>query len=636
MGLLRFVILSLGVGLWPAMAAAQVAMEVHLGLQGTVRLEKWNLITVQVKNTGPPLAGTLGVRVWRGSELRHDLHVATFTQEVSLPYQSRKRLTFVVPITSITHPVEVFLHQKGRVLVQQRFNLRDVLNADHVILGVTPDPSLDFLATTYQRHTRIVYLHPRALPQRWSGYDSVSAVVLKGMSLQVMTDKQATALRQWIARGGTFVVAGDSQYGLLQEPRLRQLLPVQVLGVEQQQELPAFAERYDQPLPAATLLVVRSRLLIGQVLLGTDDAPLLAQRDFGRGRVVFLAVDYAAQPLEGWEGNRALWHDILQPAETIDFSRVFAELGLLDDAHPIVKLLRRPLLAYPSHLALSVFLLVYCGGFGLLFWRMGKPQARRGSYWLGVLLMICGGAVGAYEFFPERGLRRPAIVLDATTMEVLPETGFTHTLGYLGLFSPRGGHYRLTFRHPDTILRHTFHRGGGQAGEAIEVVATEPLTMRGITLDPWMLRVFSTENMAPAPLQVTAWRHTTGLTVQIKNHGALPLQGTVVVYRGKLFPLGAIAPGTELFEDLYTPLQLPETAYETTWQALFKRRPMGEDTGVTYSQEVLLQHYFGENQLVETDDTAFLAGWFMAPTTLQQALGEDMPVQGVTLVISRL
>ena len=635
MGWVRFFSLVLCLGIFPGVGAAQVTLEAHLGLQGAVRLEKWNLVTVHLFNADAPLAGTLGVRVQQGSELRQDLHVTTFTQEVTLPQRSRKRFTFAVPIASTTHPVEVFLRQDDKLLVQQQLSLREAFSAEHVVLGLTHDFSLDFLATTFQRHTRMAYLPPQDLPQHWSGYDSASAVVVKGVSLQSLTERQWTALRQWLARGGTLVAAGDPQYALLQEPRLRALLPVEVLGIEALEGLPGFAERYAVPLPAARLLAVRARLRSGQVLVGTAEAPLLAQRPFGKGRVVFLAVDYATQPLAGWQGNSALWREMLQPVEGVDFGRVFAELGLLDEAHPIMKLLRRPIVAYPSHLMLSLFLLAYCSSLGLLFWGMGKRPARLKRYWVGVPLLMLGFTVWAYALFPEHGLRRPALVIDLTTMEVLPDTGYAHMHGYLGLFSARGGQYTLDFQQSETILRHTFQRGAGKAGEAIEVVATEQFAMRGIALEPWALRVFSVESITAAPLRVAVQRHATGLTLQVQNRSTLPFQGAIVAYRGKLFALGAVAPGEELFEDLYSTLQPPESKYETTWQALYKMRPATLEPELAYFQEALLQQYFGEKRLSETDETLWVAGWLMAPLTLQQVPGM-LPVRGTTLVVSRM
>ena len=235
-------------------------MEARLGLQGTVRLEKWNQIIVRLENSGQPVSGTLGVRVWRGSEMRGDLHVTSFTQPVSLPHRARKRFAFTVPITSISRPVEVFLRRGEEVLQQQRLDLRTALSAEQVILGLTRDLSLDFLATLLPTHTRIVYLPPDELPQHWYGYDSVSAAVLKGVSLQSLSEAQTRALRQWIAGGGTLVVASDSRVALLTEPRLRTLLPVQVLGVEQRDGLPELAAHYGVPMPPAPLIAMQARL----------------------------------------------------------------------------------------------------------------------------------------------------------------------------------------------------------------------------------------------------------------------------------------------------------------------------------------------------------------------------------------
>ena len=610
-------------------------MTVDLGYQGTVRLERWNPVVVHLFNTGTSLTGTLGVRVWRGSEFRKDLHVTTFTQPITLPHGSRKRYTFAVPITSITHPIEVSLRQGEAVVAQQRLDLHDTFSAEHVIVGLTRDLSLDFLATTFQRHTRVAYVSAADLPQHWSGYDSVTAVVVKGVSLQSLTDRQSTALHQWLIRGGTVIVAGDSQYALLQEPRLRALLPVEVLGIEQRDGLPAFAEHYGVPIPTVPLLTVRARLRYGHVVVGTGEEPLLAERFFGKGRVVFLAVDYAVQPLSGWQGNKALWHDMLRPVENIDFGRVFAELGLLDDAHPIIKLLRRPILVYPSHMILSLCLLGYCSSLGLLFWRMGKQRTKHGLSWIVMLLIVVGAIGGAYQLFPEHGLRGSALVFDLGTVEVLPGVEYSHTHGYLGIFSTRGGEYTLHFQHPTTILRHTFHRGAGKAGEALEVATAEAVAMRGVALEAWALRVLSVESITPTLLQVEAKRHAVGLTVQAKNRGRLPIQGASVLYQGRVFALGTLSPDEEIFEDLYVTMQPVDSKHETIWQALLKLRPTGGDPRVVYLQEVLLQQYFGEKRLTEPGDTPILVGWVMAPSSLVQNSGAGAP-RALTLVVSRL
>jgi len=634
--LISWCVLVLWFGCVPGRAVAQVTMEARLGLHGVLCLGKWNVVTVQVQNAGGPVVGTLGVRTWLGSESRGDFHTTTFTRPVELPSGARKRLTFAVPISGIADPVEITLRTGETVLVQQRLDLHEALHAEQVIVGLTRDVSLDFLATVFQKtHTRVVYLPPDELPQHWSGYDSVAAIVVKGVSLQALSEAQSTALREWIANGGTLIAAGDSQYTLLTETRLRALLPVEVLGLQHVEGLPALAAHYEVPFPATPLVAVRARLTRGQVLIGTADAPFLAQRQFGKGRVVFLAVDYAMQPFPGWPGHAALWKEMLQTPEKVDFARLFAELGMLDEAHPIMKLFGRPVLDFPSHLTLGAYLLAYCSLLAGLFWRMGKHQERCGRYWGGVVVLMVAFTLYAASPFLERGLDQPALLFDVTTMELLPETGYAHMHGHLGVFSVRGGQFNLAFQQPETILRHTFTRGVGKAGKDLEASIAGGFTLHNIVLEPWALRVFSTESMALTPVQVVVQRHAAGLTIQVENRGALPLQGALVVSQGKLFPLGVVAPGETVFDDLYPALHNAESAQEMTWRVLLKRRPSEANTHLAYLQEVLLQQYFGDKRLAEASETPFLAGWLLAPTTLGPA-PDVSPVQGVTLVVSRL
>jgi hypothetical protein len=609
-------------------------MEARLGLQGALRLGKWNVVTVQVHNAGAPIMATLGVRTWLGSEARGDFHTTTFTRPVELPPGARKRFTFAVPISGIADPVEVTLRTDQTILAQQRLDLREALYAEQVIVGLTRDVSLDFLATVSTKaHTRVVYLSPDELPQHWSGYDSVSAVVVKGVSLQALSAEQNTALHEWLANGGTLIAAGDSQYTLFTEPRLRALLPVEVLGLQQVEGLPAFVAHYEVPFPDTPMVVLRARLTHGQVLVGTPDTPLLAQRRFGKGRVVFLAVDYAAQPFPRWQGRAALWNEILQTPENVDFARLFAELGMLDETHPIMKLFGRPVLDFPSHLTIAGYVLLYCGLLAVLFWRMSKHQDRCWRYWGGVVVVIVAFALYALSPLLESGLNQPALIFDVTTMELLPETGYAHLQGHLGVFAVRGGQFDLAFQQPETILRHTFTRGVGKAGKDLEASIAGEFNLHHILLEPWTLRIFSTESMAPTPVQVTVQPHVTGLTIQVKNRSALPLQGAMVVYQGKIFVLGAVAPGEAVFDDLYPMLRNADSAQEMTWRVLLKRRPAEADTRLAYFQEVLLQQYFGDKRLAEASDTPFLAGWLLAPATLTPAA---RPVQGVTLVVSRL
>jgi hypothetical protein len=156
-----------------------------------------------------------------------------------------------------------------------------------------------------------------------------------------------------------------------------------------------------------------------------------------------------------------------------------------------------------------------------------------------------------------------------------------------------------------------------------------------MALGAWALRVLSVESMAPTPLHVEAKGHAGGLTLQVRNHGALPIQGMSVFYQGRVFPLGTLPAGEEIFEDLYVTLQPVESKQETIWQTLFKLRPSDTDPRVAYLQEVLLQHYFGEKRLAEPTEVPLLVGWLMAPSSLVKE-SEAVSTRALTLVVSRL
>jgi hypothetical protein len=125
------------------------------------------------------------------------------------------------------------------------------------------------------------------------------------------------------------------------------------------------------------------------------------------------------------------------------------------------------------------------------------------------------------------------------------------------------------------------------------------------------------------------------MTIRVKNRGTIPLLGTTLLYRGRLFALGDLAPGAELFEDLYVSLQSAESQYETAWQALYKVRGSQVDKSSRYLQEVLLQHYFGEAHLSQVSQVPLLIGWLPAPAVLVPVAGTPT-IHGMTLVVGHL
>ena len=185
------------------------------------------------------------------------------------------------------------------------------------------------------------------------------------------------------------------------------------------------------------------------------------------------------------------------------------------------------------------------------------------------------------------------------------------------------------------MMRHTFTRGAGRAGEALEVGAAESTAIRHVDLGPWTLRAFSLEGMAPAPLRVRAERQASSLSVQVDNPGALPLHAAAIMHRGAPSPLGTIAPGQAVSVVLPdTPQGREPPPHERLWQTVFAHSPLTGPRRLAYMQEVLLRHYFDDRRLAD-HDAPFLSGWLVAPGTVQPDAGAPH-TWGLTLVVSPL
>ena len=232
-------------------------------------------------------------------------------------------------------------------------------------------------------------------------------------------------------------------------------------------------------------------------------------------------------------------------------------------------------------------------------------------------------------------LHHPALAFDLTTLEALPGSGYSRLSGAVGVFSVHGGRYALPLQHPGTVMRHTFTRGSGAAGQGLEVAAGESTVIRHIDLGPWTLRALTLEGMISTPLHVQAEKRPDSWQVKVENPGTLPLHAAVVVHRSQSSPLGTIAPGQILSVALPDALEGPNPPpHERLWQTVFAESPLAGHRRLAYMQEVLLRHYFRDRRLTD-HDAPFLSGWLLVPGTVEPDAGAPH-TWGLTLVIAPL
>ena len=153
------------------------------------------------------------------------------------------------------------------------------------------------------------------LPDEGRAYDGVSLLVLSG-PLNLLPN-QATALRDWIARGGRLALSLPNDPAAAREiiAPLAAWFPVTVsdeaIVVREFSSLESYAGRNVRVPFTGRLSIPQVRVTHGAILAGSRDNALLVRAPYGLGSVTVLALDLTQPPLSGWAGVGALGRHLL-------------------------------------------------------------------------------------------------------------------------------------------------------------------------------------------------------------------------------------------------------------------------------------------------------------------------------------
>jgi hypothetical protein len=288
-------------------ASAQITLEPKVGFHGLFQLGRPFPLEVIVANGGRPAEGTLEVQVWKSSAARGGVPYATFhRRELFLPARSRRSVQFTIDPDFLSRPLRI------------QFSAPAASAALEVDLRrhFSPTPLTLFLSESRQiaptafsgSSQRLVAVTLAELPPEPRALLGVGHLILYEQSLRDLTRAQSLALDDWLGAGGRMVIIGSLNFGLYQEAQLARYLPVRVSGARRITFAP--------PGNGAAETVLRevwaqnATLLRGKSLMSTDGVPVLVESGWGKGQVVYFALDAGRPPLaswQGWENFSSLW-----------------------------------------------------------------------------------------------------------------------------------------------------------------------------------------------------------------------------------------------------------------------------------------------------------------------------------------
>jgi hypothetical protein len=554
------------------------------GEVGTYAMGDWFPVRVTLDNP----AGGANMRVRVEVNLTGDVGgsaslVGVYARDVDLPSPSRKQVTLYTFASNFSHTLEVRLLQGESVIASTRVAIDPQEPVNAAIVGVvSSDSSLlnlyegeqvgnpeqmpvssrwggPAVFTTQAARAKIAHLSPDDIPPLTAGLNSLAALIVDDVETGTLTQEQRDAVASWIGRGGTLVVSArpggaDTLAGFTD------LLPVSASGTRTLNSLKGLSDLVATPLDAAGAFIVPEAKLrtdiagAPRLLAAQEGVPLVAMRDLGRGRVVYLAVSPGAAPLKGWDGVVPLVKRLLaeHPISLVYGASRAAQYGpptqIFDTYGTIFDL---PALDLPEPFLLAAFMLIYILFVGPVNYIMLKRMRRAELAWITIPAMVAVFAALAY-FIGLQSKGGELLTVRGNVVHTTPGLGRAEVRQYLGLFSPIRRTYRLQIGSDATAAEidpygYNYGGGGGNGKPPLVLAGGASTTIENVNVNTWSLRSFMAESTvrAESPLEAILRLGDDTIEGTVRNRGDVGLQDVALIRGNAVQYIGYIAPGKE-------------------------------------------------------------------------------------------
>jgi hypothetical protein len=570
-------------------------------------------------------------------------------------------------LDQLGNPVQVFEGQPAILcLSQDQSGLNPLaqvdLNFTHSRQSFDPSQGLSGYpsGSTRTAYNRILYPRAADLPDSPTGYQSIDAVVLGELPLDLINEDQWDALTGWVKTGGLLVVSGSPDLNRLKTNKLAEILPIEPTGVRQISTLSSLAYRYQTAPKLRNASIVAGRVRSdSQALCVQGDTPLVVERRIGNGLVVFTAFDLLSPEFKAWPGQAGMWREIMlrngAVASVTERVRLATEPSpyrgygygygygansnrMLADALAGVQSTEAP-----SFRSIGIFLLLYIvmlvpGNYLLL-----KRLDRKELAWLTIPAIIAVFSIGAYTL----GYRIKGGQLYLHYCSVLE--GAANSDGWdaysVGsIFSPRQARYDLTVNDPAALVSEVTEGGMGQrAAGDLAVERDQKTTVKNALVNMWDNRQFDFQSYVSLGGQVSAAVTKTGAnsaTVELTNATKMKLSDCSVSYGGTPVLVGDLPPsGSKTVRVTLTTAGQPGSiSIIGGGPSLQKSAKDIRDSLVSVATSAPVPQVTGSYQAPQTPaSTPFvLTGWFDEPAVSMTLENEEPQVSGVNLLVVHL
>src|SRR5438874_4871932 len=538
-----------------AVAADGVTLTVHLGYQDVVKAGEWMPVTIDAKNTGAGVDGTLEVQEALNGQ-PGVTGLPLYHESVSLATGASKRIRAFVTVDATGATITARIVQNGRAIVS-----KDAASASttSTLIGVLSDQptSLDGFAAVHPASVaaRVVHLRADDVAESAIPLRAFDILAIDDFATDSLTSGQKTAISDFVRSGGDLLLGTGAAWRKTLAGLSPAILPMAVSGT---------TSVTTALLGGGPVEVATGTQTTAPVWLAAGSRPLLLERRVGAGIVTLATFDWNQEPVAGWSGTGPLLRQLIaravfgssSPSETTVYAGgmgpvpfgVQSTIGTRSSALSST-LGNLPGLDLPSLQLTGALVLLYVLLVGPVNYLVLGAMRRRALAWVTVPLIAviaAGGAYGAGVFTKGRSVQANQI----TILHLQPGWDRAYQETYTGIMAPSRGDYQATISGSPLLISPIAGNG------AYDVSALGTGSRSGIRVDfdhnnivlPGMtafaLSGFATESLTSAPQLAAHVKLVNGkLTGTIENHSNLDFTDAVLIMGDNFQTVGALRPG---------------------------------------------------------------------------------------------
>ena len=612
-----------------AATSSPITMRITAGYQNIYRGTAWTPVRATVHNSGgADVSGMLempqaGQSASVGAQ--PDFH-GLYQEPMVVPAGGTKQITVYVPGSSIQGQVNARFLQGNRTLAAAS-SLPIGVDTSAFLIGVLASTPADmsWVGPAIQQDvtTHVMRLSPATIdpvPQALATFD---LIVVTNVDTSQLDRAQLGALRSYVRGGGSIIVIGGPTWQETLRPLQAVLLPGHLTGLRVLPNLSGLlpltpGARSIKSGPAAVSVLSRPG---GTILASQAGIPLVIRAREGQGTVEYDAFDPSLNSIQNWNGAPSLLNHLVAMAAPTAITRTWAPGGFRARFQTIFRSAALtselsnlpaatvPFLALFAALTLGYLLILGPANFLLL-----RRMHREHLAWVTIPVLAATYVGAILAIVPH--VRTGSVVVNTVGLVTLNgSSGASPATMYVGMATPQGGNYHLTYRDPALPAPlPQLNQANGFSFRSASTLHATPLGMR-LQEDPlpavtflsmrrWTMRDLTLETSVHIPGTVQS-----GLTIdpqgnvvgRIHNGTNLNLLDPVIVAGQTVAHLANIPAGGSIYARVH-PSTTSFGQAGTTWDQLYGGSNFGNSDSFGFGG-------FGDccNQTAYSRETTLLA-----------------------------